>query len=32
MFGEPLANHTPDDALAAGVGMVHQHFTLADDL
>ena len=32
VFGEPLANHTPDDALAAGVGMVHQHFTLADDL
>ena len=32
VFGAPLANHTPDEALAAGVGMVHQHFTLADDL
>jgi len=32
VYGEPFANHTPDDALAAGVGMVHQHFTLAEDL
>ena len=32
VFGERLENHTPDDALAAGVGMVHQHFTLADDM
>ena len=27
--GTALAGHAPRDALAAGVGMVHQHFTLA---
>ena len=28
----PLAHGSPHAALAAGVGMVHQHFTLADNL
>ena len=31
-FGEPLAPGDPAAALAAGIGMVHQHFTLADNL
>ncbi|RST56645.1 ABC transporter ATP-binding protein [Variovorax sp. MHTC-1] len=31
-FGRPLAPGNPKAALAAGVGMVHQHFTLADNL
>ena len=31
-FGEPLAPGDPKAALAAGIGMVHQHFTLADNL
>lgn len=31
-FGQTLNNHTPDDALNRGIGMVHQHFTLADNL
>ncbi|NIV74023.1 MAG: ABC transporter ATP-binding protein, partial [Gammaproteobacteria bacterium] len=26
--GEPVAIHSPADSLAAGVGMVHQHFHL----
>jgi ABC-type uncharacterized transport system ATPase subunit len=26
--GQPIAVHSPKDALAAGVGMVHQHFML----
>ena len=26
--GEPLELHTPRDAIAAGIGMVHQHFEL----
>ncbi len=26
--GEPLELHTPGDAIAAGIGMVHQHFEL----
>ncbi len=30
--GEPLAPGNPRAALAAGIGMVHQHFTLADNL
>jgi ABC-type uncharacterized transport system ATPase subunit len=30
--GRPLAPGDPAAALAAGVGMVHQHFTLADNL
>jgi simple sugar transport system ATP-binding protein len=31
-FGEPLRGGDPAAALAAGIGMVHQHFTLADNL
>ncbi|WP_433501490.1 ABC transporter ATP-binding protein [Sphaerimonospora sp. CA-214678] len=30
--GEPVVFHTPADAIAAGIGMVHQHFMLADNL
>ncbi len=30
--GKPLAPGVPQEALRAGVGMVHQHFTLADNL
>ena len=30
--GETLAPGSPDAAIAAGIGMVHQHFTLADNL
>ena len=32
VFGQPLAVGNPKAALAAGIGMVHQHFTLADNL
>lgn len=32
VFGKPLPPGDPAAALAAGVGMVHQHFTLADNL
>lgn len=32
VFGRPLPPGDPAAALAAGVGMVHQHFTLADNL
>ena len=32
VFGEPLPPGDPAAALAAGIGMVHQHFTLADNL
>ncbi|SFM64911.1 ABC transporter ATP-binding protein [Variovorax sp. OV329] len=32
VFGQPLAPGQPKAALAAGIGMVHQHFTLADNL
>ena len=32
VFGHPLAPGNPRAALAAGIGMVHQHFTLADNL
>ncbi|MEP4192702.1 MAG: ATP-binding cassette domain-containing protein, partial [Sneathiella sp.] len=32
VFGEPLKASSPGDAIAKGVGMVHQHFTLADNL
>jgi general nucleoside transport system ATP-binding protein len=32
VFGEPLPPGNPKAALAAGIGMVHQHFTLADNL
>jgi general nucleoside transport system ATP-binding protein len=31
-FGKPLPPGNPGAALAAGIGMVHQHFTLADNL
>ena len=31
-FGSPLPPGDPAAALAAGIGMVHQHFTLADNL
>ncbi len=30
--GEPLTPGSPGAALKAGIGMVHQHFTLADNL
>ncbi len=32
VFGHPLPPGNPAAALAAGLGMVHQHFTLADNL
>jgi general nucleoside transport system ATP-binding protein len=32
VFGQPLAPGNPRAALAAGVGMVHQHFALAGNL
>ena len=32
VFGKPLPPGQPRAALAAGIGMVHQHFTLADNL
>ena len=32
VFGQPLPAGNPKAALAAGIGMVHQHFTLADNL
>ena len=32
VFGKPLPPGNPKAALAAGIGMVHQHFTLADNL
>ena len=32
VFGQPLPPGNPRAALSAGVGMVHQHFTLADNL
>jgi simple sugar transport system ATP-binding protein len=32
VFGKPLPPGQPKAALAAGIGMVHQHFTLADNL
>ncbi|RMX05081.1 ABC transporter ATP-binding protein [Corticibacter populi] len=31
-FGQPLPPGNPRAALAAGIGMVHQHFALADNL
>ena len=31
-FGEPLPPGDPSAALEAGIGMVHQHFTLTDNL
>ena len=32
VFGKPLPAGNPKAALAAGIGMVHQHFMLADNL
>src|SRR4249920_2235739 len=32
VFGLPLPPGQPKASLAAGIGMVHQHFTLADNL
>lgn len=32
VHGQPLASGNPAAALAAGIGMVHQHFALADNL
>ncbi len=32
VFGRPLATGSPKAAIAAGIGMVHQHFTLAANL
>jgi general nucleoside transport system ATP-binding protein len=32
VFGKPLPPGNPKAALATGIGMVHQHFTLADNL
>jgi len=32
VFGKPLPPGDPKAALTAGIGMVHQHFTLADNL
>lgn len=32
VFDQPLPPGNPKAALAAGIGMVHQHFTLADNL
>jgi simple sugar transport system ATP-binding protein len=29
--GEPVVMHSPSDAIARGIGMVHQHFMLADN-
>ncbi len=28
--GQELCNHTPRDAINAGIGMIHQHFMLVD--
>jgi len=32
VFGQPLKASSPKAAIQAGIGMVHQHFTLADNL
>ena len=32
IYGKPLVKGSPKAALAAGIGMVHQHFTLADNM
>ncbi|MFM7427842.1 MAG: ABC transporter ATP-binding protein [Elainella sp.] len=32
LFGQPAQITSPKAAIAAGIGMVHQHFTLADSL
>jgi len=31
VFGQPHTFRSPSDAIAAGIGMVHQHFMLADN-
>jgi general nucleoside transport system ATP-binding protein len=31
VFGEPIVFRSPADAIDAGIGMVHQHFMLADN-
>jgi len=28
--GQPLVGHSPREAIAAGIGMIHQHFTLVE--
>jgi simple sugar transport system ATP-binding protein len=30
--GRPLAGHSPRAAMAAGIGMIHQHFMLVDEM
>jgi simple sugar transport system ATP-binding protein len=30
IYGKPVAFHSPRDAIAAGIGMVHQHFMLVE--
>ena len=30
VFDQPITFRSPSDAIAAGIGMVHQHFMLAD--
>jgi general nucleoside transport system ATP-binding protein len=32
IYGEPVTLHSPRDAIAQGIGMVHQHFMLVDVL
>ncbi len=32
LYGEPIAFTSPKDSIAAGIGMVHQHFKLVDVL
>ncbi|MCL4262148.1 MAG: ABC transporter ATP-binding protein [Anaerolineae bacterium] len=32
VYGEPVSFHSPKDAIARGIGMVHQHFMLAPTL
>jgi simple sugar transport system ATP-binding protein len=32
IYGKPLVKGSPKAALATGIGMVHQHFTLADNM
>ena len=32
IYGKPLVKGSPKAALARGIGMVHQHFTLADNM
>ena len=32
IWGNPVVFHSPQDAMAMGIGMVHQHFKLVDSL